>query len=140
MALLTGECGREKRRDDLGGQGDANDPRTDTQHVQVIMLDGLMGRIGVVAHRRPDSWKLVRGDRDAGAASAYDETPVGSALHERRRHRFRTVGVVNRRRRVGPQIVDDVAQCSESGDELAFHLEPGMVGCNGNPHVVYYGS
>src|SRR5262245_51265858 len=62
-------CGREFRveigRDQVLGEPRSDDLRADAQHVDVVVLDALMGRVNVVADRRTDALHLVGPDRGA---------------------------------------------------------------------------
>ena len=63
MAILTGEPGRQKDRDQLGRDGRPDHPRTEAENVHVVVLDRLVRRIAVVADGGADTGELVRGDR-----------------------------------------------------------------------------
>ena len=58
----------------------ADDARAEAQHVHVVVFDGLMRGVGVVADRRADARELVGGNRDAGAAAADDDAALGLAV------------------------------------------------------------
>jgi hypothetical protein len=51
VALLAGDPGREERGDDLGGDLDADDPAAETQNVDRVVLDALVGGVRVVDRR-----------------------------------------------------------------------------------------
>ena len=62
MALFPENVAPRNAVDDLRGERNADDPGAEAQDVQVVVLDGLMRRVGVVADGGTDPWKLVRGD------------------------------------------------------------------------------
>src|SRR5512135_842587 len=63
MPFLLGETGTHKGADELPGHFDTDDPFTHHQHIHVVVLYPLMGRIGVMADSGPDAGNLVGGDR-----------------------------------------------------------------------------
>ena len=60
---------------EVGREIGADDPGAEAEHVHVVVLDALVGRVHVVADCGADPVELARGDRrpDAGAA---DENPA----------------------------------------------------------------
>ena len=70
VAGLAAEPCAEERQRALERRLDPDDPRAEGQDVHVVVLDALVGRVGVVADRRAHAADLVRGDAraDAGAA------------------------------------------------------------------------
>ena len=84
----------------------ANHARAQAQHVQVVVLDRLPRRVGVVAHRGANPGKLARRNRRAGAAAADHDAAIGLPVADRLGHRFRDVGIVHRRRGVGAEVGD----------------------------------
>ena len=52
MALLAGEPGGDERREHLGRDQRADHAPAQAEHVAVVVLDGLVGRVGVVRRRR----------------------------------------------------------------------------------------
>ena len=88
MPVFTRELRVQEGIDDLAGQGRANHARADAQHVHGVVLHCLMCGVGVVADGGADARKLVRGDRDPGAAPADDDAAIGMAIEYRLRNRF----------------------------------------------------
>src|SRR5690606_9787174 len=64
------------------------------QHVQVVVLHPLPGRVRVVAHRRPDPGELARRDRNPHAAPAQHDPPIRPPGADRLRHGLGEVRVV----------------------------------------------
>jgi hypothetical protein len=58
--LIGGEFGCQICRDEILGQPGPDDLRADTHDVDVVMLDGLVGRMDIVANGRSDAFHLMR--------------------------------------------------------------------------------
>src|SRR5437868_15057976 len=70
MPRLVAEARVRERAHDLARDLLADDARADAEDVHVVVLDGLVRRVRVVAHARPDAGELVGRDADADAAPA----------------------------------------------------------------------
>src|SRR6266511_1633224 len=81
----------------LAGQFDADDARAEHEHVHIVMLDALTGRITVMAYRRANPWDLVGRYRRADATAADQHTSFCLAGHECLAHRFGEVRIIDRR-------------------------------------------
>ena len=97
MPVLTRKPGANEDGRDFLGQRGSDHPSAETEDVHVVMLDGLVSRVRIVADGRPDSREFIGGDRDAGPTAAYEEAPVGAAVGERGGHCLGRIGIVNRR-------------------------------------------
>src|SRR5688500_11445099 len=135
MPLLAGEPGAEKRRDEVERERGADDAGAETEHIHVVVLDRLVRGIRVVADRGTDARELVGRDRDAGAAPADDDSPLGLAVPQRRRDRLRGVGVIDRRCRVGAEIEHFVTLLGEPGRKLVLEKIAGVVGAQDDAHA-----
>src|SRR3990172_8110930 len=62
--------------DDLESQLGPDHPRSQTQHVHVVVLHALPGGEGVVTGRRADARHLVRHDTRADAAAADEQASI----------------------------------------------------------------
>jgi hypothetical protein len=82
VSFLTGEARSEKRGDDLHRERRADDARSQTEHVHVVVLDGLMRRICVVTDSGPDTGKLVCSDRNPCAAPAHDDASLDLSVSQ----------------------------------------------------------
>lgn len=134
MTRFARECGDKKDSNKITGKGRPDDAGTETQDVHVVVLDGLSCGVAVVADGRSHAGKLVRGNRYAGTAAAYDEAAVYTPIAQRGRHRLGAVGVVNGSRRVGSEIEDVVPLRPQRGRKIALHFEAGVVRRNRNTH------
>ena len=88
MAVLVRELCAEEGIDDLAGQRRSDNPRADAEHVHIVVLDGLMRGVSVVADGGADAWKFIGRNRHAGATSADDHAAVRVAIEDRLRHGF----------------------------------------------------
>jgi hypothetical protein len=108
VALLAGELGADEGLHEFLGHIAPHDASTQAQHVCVIVLDTLMGRIRVVGDHRPHPRDLVGGDAGSGARPTDDDPTVGATVRHRPAHRLGEVGVVDRRLVVGAEVDDGV--------------------------------
>ena len=74
----------------------ADHPGAERQHVDVIVLDALAGRVGVVGHRAADAVDLRSRDGDPRSRPAAEDATLGIATDDRAGHRQRPVGIVVR--------------------------------------------
>lgn len=138
MALFPGKLCVEKGCRDVGGQRDADDSRAEAQDVEIVMLDGLVGCVGVVADGGAHAGVLVRRNRYTRSAATHDNTPIGPFLADGGRDRVGAVGVINGGRGMSAQILDRVSQRAQDRNQVSFHLESRVIGSNGYAHGVYY--
>ena len=105
VALASVEARLQKRPDEVGGQLGADDLRAQAEHVQVVVLDALVRRVGVVADRGPDSGELAGRDGGSDARAADEDPALGPAVRERGADLARLVRIVDPPRiRVGAEI------------------------------------
>ncbi len=140
MTILTGEARLEERRDQLLGQGLADDPRPEADDVDVVVLHHLMGRVGVVRHRCPDPLELVGSHGGSSARAADEDAPVGAPVEHRLRDRRRVVGVVDWFRRMSAQVVHRVARLGQPCGQVFFQGEAGVIGAECDSHLRRQGS
>ena len=89
---------RQRRTDHLGAE---------TEHVHVVVLDSLVGAVGVVADRSADAAHLAGGHCGADAGAANKDTALALAALNSLAHLARLVGVVDADCiGVSPQIED----------------------------------
>ena len=112
MALFVGEAGAQEGPHQLPCQLDADHPGAEHQDVHVVVLDALMGRVGVVAEAGADAGELVRRDGGAHAAPADQHAPLHRARRAPPGQRRGHVRIVDRLRAVGPEVLDS---CRASG-------------------------
>src|SRR6266566_4364515 len=83
IALSSVEASAQKGSNELSGELGADHLGADAEHVHVVVLDTLMGRIRVVAGRCTDPVELARRDRCANARAADEDTALGCAGQDR---------------------------------------------------------
>ena len=111
-------------------------PRTtEAQHIHVVVLHGLMRRIGVVRGARADAGHLAGGDRHAGARAADHHGAVGVARADRVGGGAGRVGVVDRIRRPGAEVDRLVPARLERGQYDRLEREAGVVEGAGDLHA-----
>ena len=104
-----------------------------TEHVHVIVLDCLVGGVGVVHGGGADAEDLAGGDRHAGAGAADDDPALGLAGDDRLPDRERLVGVVDRLRRSVPRSRTSCPAPRSAPAALAQRYA-GVVESAGNDH------
>ena len=134
MTLFARELGGKKDSNNVTRECLPYDAGTETQDVHVVVLHRLPSGVTVVTDGRAHAWKLVRGNRHAGAAAAYDEAAVCTPIAQCRRDRLSAVGIINGSRRVGSEIEDVMSLRPQRGRKIALHFEAGVVGSNCNTH------
>jgi len=88
MALLAGESGCEKRFRDLERERGPDHPRTDAQHVHIVVFDCLMRGVRVMAHRRTNARKFAGRNGHAGPAATDDDAALGLPVAKGHRDGF----------------------------------------------------
>src|SRR4030095_2836157 len=101
----------------LRSQFDADDARAEHEHVHIVMLDALTGRIAVMAYRRANPWELVGRYRRADAAAADQHASFRLAGSERLSHRFGEVRIIDCLGAVRALVDDLVAALTQVGRE-----------------------
>jgi len=134
MTRFAGELSSKKDSDEVTCKCRPYDAGTETEDVHVVVLHCLTRGVAVVADRRAHAGKLVRGNRHAGTAAAYDESAVDTPIAKRRRDRFSAVGIINGSRRVSSEIEDVMSLGPQRGRKIVLHFEAGVVRSNGNTH------
>src|ERR687894_1622332 len=134
VAPLAGELRGREHGDDLGRQRRADDAPAEAEHVAVVVLDGLVGRVGVVRDDRADAGDLRGRDRDTRARAADDDRPLGVAAPDRLARLARLVGVVHGLRGVRPEVDRLVAELLERLQDERLQREARMVKGAGDLH------
>src|SRR5436190_12126733 len=134
MALLAAEPGAGVRPQDVACQLDPDHPGPHAQHVDVVVLDRLVGGVRVVHRARAHSVDLGGRDRDPGARPADQDAAVGLPLDDRAPDREGHIGIVDRLGGVGPQVDDLVALVLQYRDDLLLEREARVVEAAGDPH------
>src|SRR3954447_11204139 len=134
VALLAGELRLRIGGDDLRGVGGPHDARAEAQHVDVVVLHGVMRGVGVVRRAGPDAGDLAGGHSDAGARAADDDRAVRAALADGLPRHLRCVRVVNGVRREGAEVERLVPGRLQRGEHHRLEREPGVIEGARDPH------
>src|SRR5262249_51512259 len=116
----------ERRPDDLGAEA---------EHVHVVVLDALVGRIDVVAHGAADPVELRDGDRGTDARAADEHADLGIPVLDRLADLARLVGVVDPHL-VGfdPEVQGVVPERVQLGEHGVPQAHAAVVERDCNPH------
>ena len=130
MARLTAEGGRQEREGAFEGGLGADHPGAEREHVHVVVLDALMGGIGVMANRRSDAADLVRRNARTDPGAADQDPALDRAITERKREAECEVRVVVVRiGTVAPEVDELVAGArrADAPEQLGLQRRAGVV-------------
>ena len=94
VARFAAEVRREKCSDKINRQFRANNPRAQAEHIHIIVLYPLMGRVVIVADRCADALHLIGGHARAHAAAADQHAALGASVQDSLAHRLGKVGII----------------------------------------------
>src|SRR5712691_9942297 len=134
VALLMGEAGSQKGPHQLPCQLYADHPGPENQNVHGIVLDALMGRVGVVAKAGADTGQLVGRHGGSYSAPADQHAPLHHTCQHRAGQPLGHIRIVHRFQAVGAEILDLVPQRAERGDEVLLERVTRVIGGNGDHH------
>ena len=93
-ALLVAVAGVQKGCHEFRSQRQADNPPSQAQDVEIVVLDSLAGGIRVMTNARPHALELVRGNSGSDAAAANDDAALSFAVANGLGNRYGEVGVV----------------------------------------------
>jgi hypothetical protein len=139
MAFLTGVIADETRRqegcEDFLRQSRTDDARSQTQDIHIIVLDSLVGGIGIVAHTRIDTFQLVRSDARPHPGPAQQNPARGLTSLDGTPNFHGKIGIVIQRiEAVRSQVEGFVPGNPNNLENHSFERETGMVAGNSNLH------
>src|SRR6478735_7417701 len=135
VAFPTVEFRTKERANQLCCELCADHLRPDAEHVQVVVLDPLVGRIGVVAGRGPDTCELAGSHRRAHTRPADEDAALSAAGLDRLAELARLVRIVDTRLGLEHAEVDGlVAGRFDLFQHAAAQLDAAMVEGDGYPH------
>ena len=114
---------------------DTDDARTETQHVQIVVLDALPGRKRVVTERGARPRHLVGRHRCTDPAATDEHAAFRPALDDRRGDGAREIRIVRRRRVEAPAVDDLVARALQLADDALFQRKPRVIAPDRDDHV-----
>src|SRR5262249_25031064 len=127
MPHLPTEASVQEGANKLAGELDADDTTAEHQHVHVVVLNALVGRIGVVTQSGTNPWNPICGHRGANAAPAEQDTALGSVLAQGSTDSGRIVGIIHRIGAVGAQVEDVAMLCGRETLDLLLERKSGMI-------------
>ena len=134
-AHLRLEAGFQERLRQFVGETEVDDPPSQAQHVEVVVLHALTSRVDIVAHGGTDSLQLVGSHAGADAAAAYDNSPLHLTFANLLSDRDRVVRIVVVRIELVSAHVDQiVAGRDQSLDERFLEDVAGVVGPDRDAH------
>jgi hypothetical protein len=124
----------EERFDDLESEFRTDDPPANAQHIHVVVLDSLMGRVGVVADRGTDAGDFIGRDTDTYAASTNDDPTIDIARNQLSGDGNRKIGVITARLGIGPAVNERSDQRGKPLGDGLFQWKAGVVATEGDPN------
>src|SRR5436305_11118977 len=104
VPFFTGKAGIQESEAEIFGQLYSNDTRTEHQHVYIIVLYALMGRIAVMAETSADAGDFVSGHASAYPASADQDATFGITAKDTQSKRLSIIRIIHRLRIVRADI------------------------------------
>src|SRR5437762_9086763 len=141
LMASTFECRFKPHFQDFVGQSECDDPPAHGKNVRVVVLAREPGHIQIVAQRGTHARHFVGSDLLPLAASAKDDTAVGTPFDDRARDVKADRRVIDRRLTVGPVIVDEVSDPLKRLLQVLFQQKAGVIGADSDAHDarLYYG-
>lgn len=127
MARLRGVASSEERANAFKGKFRADHPSSNAEHIHVVMLDTLSGRVGVVAERSAYAGDLVGCNAHSNAATADQNPTVDFPRKDRQRNSLGKIGEIASFAVVRAAIHDfDIGPLQKLND-LLFHSKSCVV-------------
>src|SRR5262245_50681446 len=111
-----------------------NHTSSQAQHVDIIMFNTLMGRVGVVAKRRPNATQLVRRDACSNPAAANEHTSIRFPYLQGASNLFGIFREIHRIGVVSSKVQHHMSLFFEESNNLHLQRIPCVVGTDGNTH------
>lgn len=126
----TFESRGEERGENFFGEADANDARTDAEHVRVVVRAGETSRVHVVTQRRAYATYLVGRHLLSLPAATEHDADVGFPIAYRPANLGTDRRIVNGGSAVRADVVDDVPVARQYRDEVLLQFKAGVIGAN----------
>ena len=114
-------------------------PRTERQHVGVVVLAAVLGQRDAVTGRRPHAEHLVGSHRRADAGAVDHDAAVALPAGHQPRHRVSDARVIHRILAMGPAILNRAPFIAQPAQKLRLQLESAVVGADGNLEILHAG-
>src|SRR5262249_53142152 len=134
MARLAGEGGVREREHQISRKLLADDPSTEYQDVHVVVLDALMGRIGVVTDGGPYAAMLVRRNGCPDAAAAHQDPSFAVTARDGTRNSCRVVRIIDGGRVVGAHVANLMTVVAQKLANHFFDGETRVIRSDGKLH------
>src|SRR3954453_21011132 len=134
VAVLARELGGQIGADDVSREGRADHACAEAQDIAVVVLDGLVGRVGVVGDDAADMRELAGRHGHARAGAADEHGAVVGAVAHRVGRQAGGVRIVDRVGRPGPEILDLVAGALDGLEDHRLEREPRVIERAGDLH------
>src|SRR5687768_5231424 len=95
MSLLIAELRAYERSGDLDRQLGAGDPLAEAQHIGIVVLDRLVGRVRLARKEGARAAYLASGDARPGSRPAHHDAAIGLAAHDRLSRGAREVRIID---------------------------------------------
>ena len=106
VALFVGELCAHVRADEFFGNFFTGDAGAENEDIDIVVLDALVGGVGVRAHAGADAAEFVGGDSGADAAAADEDAAFGAAVEDGFADGFGEIGIVGGIFVVGADVED----------------------------------
>jgi hypothetical protein len=128
------EFGIHKSFKNLLRNCDPDYPGPNADQVHIVVLDTLVGAVGVMREGGPDPGDLISGDRSTNSGSAHQDTSIRFSREDRSGDSLRDIREVDRVFRVRSVVSHFVAQRFQMLDDRGFHRKSRMIATNGYFH------
>ena len=135
VAALAGEPGVQERVHQLARQLAADHAAAEHEHVHVVVLDALVGGVGVVAQAGAYAGDAVGRHRGADAAAAQDDPAIGAMLAQRGAHRRGVIRVIDALAAVGADVQHLAVLARDERLDGFLQREAGVIRSDCYPHV-----
>jgi hypothetical protein len=136
VAFLTAEACVEKGLDQINHKRRPDHARPKTENVHVVVLDGLMRRIDIVADASADTAEFVGIDADADPAAAQEDAPVSGGTLNRTSHEKSVVRVIHRSSIERAEVNDNMTGAFHSLEDDLLHREAGVIRSKRDSHGI----
>jgi hypothetical protein len=134
MPLQPGKLGAHVCPNQVQGQFRRHDPRSNADHVTIVILHALVRGEDFMTGRGTDSQKLIGRNANAGAAATQQDRSLDATLLKGLRHGSRVVRIVDGIGGIRPKIEHLIPGFGQFPDNSRFQRISAMVCGDGNLH------
>lgn len=136
MTLLPGEVCFQEGVGQFGGERGPYHAGTENEHVHIVMLDALVGRVDIVADPGANPFNFVRCNGCTDAAAADQDASLGLSIVYGVADGTGVVGIIIGSGRIEGAEVDNLVPRFELFGERGFHVVTSVVGGESETHAV----